>query len=216
MLPEIHTFGVFLAAAYLLGAFLFWRQGRREGFASDDLLDLLFLCSLAGLLGGRVLFLVLAGRNIDPTGLLKLGEGFLWVGALIGAIAVIYPFVSAKKWSFFRIADVAVCALAAAQAVGYLGRDLTAGFTVFPYLLSGYFILGIVLFLGRRRVLPGIPFFAYLFFSGLLIYLFETTYPVTGLLLVIAGMMGGIAFGLSFWLKRSKRSFFSRKLENNK
>lgn len=202
---SIYTFGVILAIAYLFGAFLFWRQGRREGFASDDLLDLLFLSSLAGLVGGRAQFLVIAGRTLDPMSLFKLGEGFLWVGTLAGGTAIAYLFVQGKKWSFFRIADIAVCALAAAQAVGFLGLAITHDFATFPYLFGGYFALAAALFSTRRYLLPGIPFLAYLFFSGLLIYFAETVYPVTGLLLTTVGMMGAIAFGASFWLKRRNK-----------
>src|SRR3972149_1495471 len=32
---SISTFGIVLALSYLLGVFLFWRWGRREGFSSD-------------------------------------------------------------------------------------------------------------------------------------------------------------------------------------
>src|SRR3972149_2730658 len=51
---SISTFGIVLALSYLLGVFLFWRWGRREGFSSDDLFDLVLVSSLGALAGGKL------------------------------------------------------------------------------------------------------------------------------------------------------------------
>lgn len=172
----------FLLAAYLLGAFLFWRQGREEGFSSDYLFDLLFISSFAGAVGGWIFF----------------GELFLWAGAIGTGVAAAYLFTWSKKWSFFRIADLAVPAVAIAQGIGFFGLEVARGLAKVPYLTIGFFVLGIALFAARKRLLPGVLFFFYLTAAGLLFFPSERI----SLFLSISGLAGFLAIGVNLWLKR--------------
>ncbi|GMR19371.1 MAG: hypothetical protein BMS9Abin34_508 [Patescibacteria group bacterium] len=215
---RIYTLGAFLAGAYLLSAFIFWRLGRREGFSSDDLFDLVFSTSLIALVGGRVVFLAVFGGLNSLGALVRVGEGISWVGALLFGAIAFYLFVRVKKWSFFRVGDLAVLALAFGQAVGFLGAELVDYIPYAFYLVLGYLALGGFLQLLRRRFSLGVPFFSYLVLSGVFVYFSEWLRPdravwagvninfASGVFLVVLGVAGvavlSIAKRPSFRVKR--------------
>lgn len=188
----VYTFGVFLAAAYLLGAFLFWRAGRSQGFSSDDLFDLLFLTSAAALAAGRILFLAFAGKLADPSAFIRFGEGLFWAGAFPAGLAAVYFYTRAKRWSFLRIADLIVVPLAVAASAVAIPSAL--------YVSLGYFILAGLLWLLGPRLPLGATFFAYLFFSGPLVYLMDINF-LFGQLLFMIGAVGLVALWLRFRVK---------------
>jgi len=186
-------FGLALAAAYLLGFFLFWRWGRKDGFSSEGLLDLAVISSVAGLAGGKLLPLLLGG----------VAESF-WVGAMGVGGLVFYLYTVAKGWSFLRLADWASVALSFGQALGWLGKGL-AGSSL-PALVSaaGFLLIGGGLGLLRFRGLPGLRFFSYLGLSGLLLSL--SAGMVSAQLLSLGGGLGLAWIAIRGWfrLKRSR------------
>lgn len=178
----ISTFGIVLAVSYLLGVFLFWRGGRRDGFSSDDLFDLVILISLAGLGGGK----------------------FFWVGAVLAGLAVTLVYSFVKHLPFFRLGDLASFAVGVSQALFFLA----AGFLgwQFPLAAFGYIARATILYLLRRMVLfPGALVFTYLISEGILVYLFASA----GRLWAIAGAglgtigLAWIAIRSRFKVKRS-------------
>lgn len=186
---SVSWFGLALAAAYLWGVFLFWRWGRRDGFSSPALLDLTILSSLAGLAGGKF-FPMLFGGNPE----------IFWVGAIGAGLVAFYLYILAKKWSFFRLADLAATALSFGQAGGWLGAGLILDRS--SLIPAGGFLLigGILIFL--RRLLPGAALFSYLVLGGLLLYF--VVGAVSAQALSLAGALGliWIAIRAQFRVKR--------------
>ena len=198
----IYTFGALVAVSFLLGTFLFWRFGKKEGFSSDDLFDLILITSFTALVGGRALHLALFGGVDHFIDLLRVGEGMLWVGAFVFGFTALAVFVWLKKWSFFRIGDLTALALAFGQSVGFLGAELIDYIPFAFYPALGYLVLGGLLWFLLRRASPGVPFFLYLVFSGVFIYFAEWLRPekaiwmgvnvnfVFGFLLSLLGVLG--------------------------
>lgn len=188
----ISTFGIVLAVSYLLGVFLFWRGGRRDGFSSDDLFDLAILISLAGLGGGKFLPF-LWGK-----------EEFFWVGAVLGGSATIFIYSVGKHLPFFRLGDLASFAAGVSQALFFLA----AGFLgwQFPLAAFGYIARAAILYLLRRMALfPGALVFTYLISEGILVYLFASAgrlWATAGAGLGIIGL-AWIAIRSRFKVKRS-------------
>src|SRR3989304_7652802 len=116
----VHQLGAYLAVSYLVGIFYFWRLGRREGFASDSLLDLIFLTSLVGLLGGRLAFLAFSGGAWGLGELFQVGEGIFWAGTLLGGILAVLLFAKAQGWSPLRLLALAAVGASLGQALGFL------------------------------------------------------------------------------------------------
>lgn len=184
---SISWFGLFLAAAYLLGVFLFWRWGRKDGFSSEDLLDLAILSSVAGLAGGKLFPMLFGG----------ISEIF-WVGAIGAGLLVFYLYVAAKKWSFFRLADLAVMALSFGQALGLLGAGLVGSqSSLVP--AGGFLLIGGVLLFLHPRLPKGVALFSYLILGGLLLYF--SIRAVSAQALSLAGVLGLVWIAIREWFK---------------
>lgn len=177
----VYSLGFFLAGSYFLGILIFWRLGKKEGFSSDDIFDLIFLTSLVALVGGRVLFLAFTGDMRDPLALIRVKEGVLWAGSFTAGLIAFTLFIRVKSWSFLRVADLAALALAFGQAVGFLGAQLSAYLPFALYLSVGYLALGGLLWLLRPRSASGVTLFVYLLLSGPLIYFAEWLRPAKAL-----------------------------------
>src|SRR3990167_668233 len=52
----IRSFGLFLTVGYLLGTFFVWREGKRQGYNEEKLLDLCILILIGALVGARLYF----------------------------------------------------------------------------------------------------------------------------------------------------------------
>jgi len=178
----VYTFGVILAAAFLLGVFLFWRVAMREGFASDPIFDLIFLSVLAALIGGRLSFIVFTGDPSLSEGLsafggaiLQVGEGIFWAPAFLFGLTAFYLYIRRRKeWSFFKLTDLVVPILALGQGIGFLGAEIAGYLSSVAYIGVGFLGLFLILeFAKRRATTSGVISFVYLLFSGFLTVLSE-------------------------------------------
>ena len=87
----IHTYGVLIAAGFLLGLALAVRQAKKQGISSDKIVDLGFYMLIAAIIGSRLFFvLVEAGHFLrNPLDIFKIWEGGLvFYGGVIFAIPV--------------------------------------------------------------------------------------------------------------------------------
>ncbi len=120
----IHSYGVALALAFLAAAFLARRRAFALGGNGDDILDLCVWLIVSGLIGGRLLFVLL---NLEyyrenPIDTLKLWQGGLvWYGGLITALLAAVIFLSAKKMPILKTCDLMVPYVALGQSIGRIG-----------------------------------------------------------------------------------------------
>jgi phosphatidylglycerol---prolipoprotein diacylglyceryl transferase len=121
----LYSYGLFVALGSALAILLIIREASRRGMEPSDILDIMMGILLGGLLGGRLLFVVINWRdyaggplwdvlNIAEGGLAF--QGALAAGALSGAVLV-----RIKKLSFWRVSDLIAPYLALAQAIGRIG-----------------------------------------------------------------------------------------------
>lgn len=184
---EITFLEISLALSYILGVFLFWRWGRKDGFSSENLLDLVILSSVAALAGGKLFPLLFGGV-----------EEIFWVGATGAGLLVFYLYIMVKRWSFLRLADRAVLALSFGQAVGLLGAWLTKS-QPSPVLGGGFLLIGGVLLFLRSRLPKGAGLFSYLLLGGLLLYFFAGAVSAQALFLV--GALGLVWIAIREWFR---------------
>jgi phosphatidylglycerol:prolipoprotein diacylglycerol transferase len=125
----LHTYGVFIAAAFFLAIGMSLREARKQGMDQNRILDLAFYLTLSGVLGARTLFIIVEYEYFleDPIRIFKIWEGGLvFYGGLIVAFIVSAFYVRKHKLPVLKIADFVAPALSAAQALGRMGC-LTAG-----------------------------------------------------------------------------------------
>lgn len=121
---QVYSYGVMLALAFLTAAFLARRRAFALGGNGDDILDLSIWLIISGLIGGRLLFVLL---NIEyyrdkPLDILKLWQGgLIWYGGLIAAVLAAVIFLSAKKMPVLKTFDLMAPYVALGQSIGRIG-----------------------------------------------------------------------------------------------
>lgn len=120
----IHTYGVFIAAAFLLGINLAARRGAKEGIDSQKILDLCFYILIAAIIGARILYVITEYQEYleHPFKIFKIWEGGLvfYGGYLLGIAAVIY-FLQTHDLPLWKTADILAPYIALGQSIGRWG-----------------------------------------------------------------------------------------------
>jgi phosphatidylglycerol:prolipoprotein diacylglycerol transferase len=137
----VHTYGVLIAIGFAAGIALAWRQAQRQGLDGGRVLDLSFWILIAGLLGARLLYVVVnasafaractsgdggprtAARALwDCTRALHLWEGGLvYYGGFLAAVGVVVLFARRQGWNFWTVGDLFAPGLALGHFFGRLG-----------------------------------------------------------------------------------------------
>lgn len=120
----IYTYGVLLAASYLLGLRLAMSRARRWGLDANRVLDLGIYIIIAALVGAKLLLLVVDYDQFrrSPAELLSLARsGGVFYGGLLLAIAVGFWYVAWHRLPFWTTCDVVAPGIALGHVTGRLG-----------------------------------------------------------------------------------------------
>jgi phosphatidylglycerol:prolipoprotein diacylglycerol transferase len=143
---QISNYGLSIALAFVLGITLAVREGRRSPAPPDagQIYDLAFWILIFGMLGARVLFIIVNWREYyhlcvapelvdgsdgiaDCYAVLKLWKGGLvFFGGFLGAASAGYVYCRRHKIPFLKAADVIIPSLALGHCLGRIGC-LSAG-----------------------------------------------------------------------------------------
>ncbi len=122
-----HTFGLFLAAAYLAALWCLLRGVRREGLDSERAAGLGLWIIIGAILGAKLLMIVrmlpeYIARPMDLFSLSTVQSAGDFYGGFIGAlIAGFMFFVRHPEIPRWRMADICAPAIALGQAIGRIG-----------------------------------------------------------------------------------------------
>jgi phosphatidylglycerol:prolipoprotein diacylglycerol transferase len=120
----IHTYGFLIAVGFLIGLMLAILQAKKEGIASDKIIDLSFYILLAAIIGSRLLFILInLGYYINnPMDIFKIWEGGLvFYGGLMLAIPAAVLYVKKNGLSVWKTADIFAPSMAIGHVFGRLG-----------------------------------------------------------------------------------------------
>lgn len=119
----IGTYGLMLALGMLAGAAVAMWRAKQLGLPLDRLMDLIFLTVLAGLLGGRITYIVVYFDEFlrAPMAMILSREGFVFLGGVIGGALAVAFLVRRFRLPFWRVADVLASALPLGHAFGRIG-----------------------------------------------------------------------------------------------
>jgi phosphatidylglycerol:prolipoprotein diacylglycerol transferase len=127
---KLHTYGLMIAIAFLVGMQLAVRDARRVDLSKSQdfdqfILDLDFWILIAAMVGARVVFIIVnwGGEYArDPLKVFRIWEGGLvFYGGLIGAVVFSVYYSWRKKHDFFLVADLLIPFVALGQFFGRLG-----------------------------------------------------------------------------------------------
>lgn len=142
----IHVYGVMGAMGFLAALIFINREAPRHGLTPETTTNLAVGAVLSGLVGSRVLFILLNWDIFrgDLGLMLNLRDGGLvFLGGLLGALGFSVAYVRARGLAFLTLADLFVPSLALAQGLGRIGclaagccygrpTDLPVGITFDP------------------------------------------------------------------------------------
>jgi phosphatidylglycerol:prolipoprotein diacylglycerol transferase len=120
----VYTYGVLLAAAYLLGLKLAMVRAERRGLDSARVLDLGIYIIIAALIGAKLLLFVTDFRSFrnDPRELLTLARsGGVFYGGLLLAVAVALWYIRRAGLPLWTTCDVFAPGIALGHVVGRFG-----------------------------------------------------------------------------------------------
>jgi phosphatidylglycerol:prolipoprotein diacylglycerol transferase len=120
----VYTYGVLLAASYLLGLRLAIWRARKWKLNADRVLDLGIYIIIAALIGAKVLLIVTDFDQFtsSPADLLSLTRsGGVFYGGLIAAIAVAFWYMHHHRMPFWTTCDAFAPAIALGHVTGRLG-----------------------------------------------------------------------------------------------
>jgi phosphatidylglycerol---prolipoprotein diacylglyceryl transferase len=120
----LHTYGVLLAVAFLVGLYLVGRQARREGLDPARLVDLGVYLLIAGLVGAKLMLVAVEWRFYlrSPGEIWSiLQSGGVFYGGFLAALPVAWWYTRRHALDRWRVLDVLVPGVALGQAIGRLG-----------------------------------------------------------------------------------------------
>jgi phosphatidylglycerol:prolipoprotein diacylglycerol transferase len=120
----VHSYGLLLAAAFLVSIQVFLARGRARGLPEDRLSTLSLWLLVLAIVGGRSLFVLTHWNDYasDPLGIVRLWEGGLMLyGGYILAIAGGIAYVRRAGLPVWRVADAAAPGMAVGIGIGRLG-----------------------------------------------------------------------------------------------
>jgi phosphatidylglycerol:prolipoprotein diacylglycerol transferase len=128
---KITSFGVTLALAFFFAWMFTLRQARRTGWFAEDLIaDLLIWLMVGGVLGARILYVIVhwdAAFSHDPIQVLNFrAGGLVSYGGLGGATFAGWWFTRRRKIDFLQLADMCIPGAMLGQAIGRIGCFLVA------------------------------------------------------------------------------------------
>jgi phosphatidylglycerol:prolipoprotein diacylglycerol transferase len=124
---DLQSYGVMMAVAFGLGAWLAGREMNRRGLPGEAAWSLMIAAAVGGLAGSRLLavFDNWSAFLRDPVGQLLTGGGYTFYGGLIGGFATVSWAMRRRGLPWLRTVDCIAPSLAIGQALGRIGCQLS-------------------------------------------------------------------------------------------
>jgi phosphatidylglycerol---prolipoprotein diacylglyceryl transferase len=120
----LYTYGVLLAASYLLGLQFAIARARKWGLDGNRVLDLGIYIIIAALVGAKLLLVITDFDQFraSPAGLLSIARSAgVFYGGLITAVAVAFWYIHRHRMPFWTTCDAFAPAIALGHVTGRLG-----------------------------------------------------------------------------------------------
>ncbi len=120
----LYSYGLFVAAGFLLSTFLILRDSEKFGISKDNIFDCLITILIGGLIGGRGLFVIINWEYYfyHPLKIFMFYEGGMAIqGGLVVATLSGAAVFRIKKIPFWRTSDLIAPYIALGQSVGRIG-----------------------------------------------------------------------------------------------
>jgi phosphatidylglycerol:prolipoprotein diacylglycerol transferase len=120
----IHTYGFFIALGFLVALSYVSKTARRNHINSEHIVDLCFYALVCGMIGGRVLYVILEWKHFENNWLEIFriwNGGLVFYGGFITALIFAWQYMKNKNMPMLRTFDILAPALALAHGFGRIG-----------------------------------------------------------------------------------------------
>ena len=120
----LHTYGVFVAMAFLAAIGLSLKEARNVDEDPNKVLDLCFYMLIAGLVGSRLLYVIINWRMFlrDPVEIIRIWHGGLvFYGGFLGACVAAVWYIRRQRLLPWKTADILAPSIALGQFIGRIG-----------------------------------------------------------------------------------------------
>lgn len=120
----MHTYGLLVAAGFIVGISLALHFGKKEGISKEKILDIGFLSLVSAIVGSRLLFVIIEYRHFSQNliEIFKIWEGGLvFYGGLLLVIPVLFSYFKRHTLPTWTMLDILAPCLAIGHAIGRIG-----------------------------------------------------------------------------------------------
>lgn len=120
---SIHTYGVLVAIGFLLGLIVASKRAESVGVDKKHIYDLAFWVLLFGLIGGRLMYIIVEWRYflMAPLSYIFSGGGFVFYGGFIAGFVAGGVYIKKHGLNFWQMGDAVAPAIALGHFFGRLG-----------------------------------------------------------------------------------------------
>jgi phosphatidylglycerol:prolipoprotein diacylglycerol transferase len=121
----IRIYGIIMGLSILVGYFIARKYSWKFGISQNEIDDIAFWITIAGVLGARIYYVLfnLQFYTPDYAEIYKIWHGGLSIyGAVIGGLIFILVYARKRAYSVFQLLDLVALALPLGQALGRLGN----------------------------------------------------------------------------------------------
>jgi phosphatidylglycerol---prolipoprotein diacylglyceryl transferase len=120
---SIYGYGMMIAVGIIAAILLLNYRAQKRGYDEDSILNMAILAVVLGVVGGKLLYIIIELKEIiaDPSLLKDLGSGFVIYGSIIGGALGVYYYSKRKQWKLLNIFDLVIPSLPLAQGFGRIG-----------------------------------------------------------------------------------------------
>ena len=118
-------YGIIIAVGMLFAGMIIIHEGKRQGFAEDDLLDVIVWGIVCGIIGARVYYVIFAWERYSGNllSVFNIREGGLAIyGGMIGCLIAIVVIAVKKGLDFFALVDCIIIGVPIGQMFGRWGN----------------------------------------------------------------------------------------------
>ncbi len=121
----VHTYGFFIALAFLSAIFIAKREARLVGVDPEKIADFIFWVLVAAIIGSRVFYVVIYWDKYFPGDFLdvfKIWEGGLvFYGGFVGAVIIALIYIPRNNLPFWKVSDIITPCIPFGHFLGRLG-----------------------------------------------------------------------------------------------
>lgn len=119
----VYGYGLMIAIGVIVAYSVGEYRAKKQGLSVDELFWITISCLVGGILGAKLLFIIVEIKAIiaDPSILLDVAHGFVVYGGIIGGIGVGYLYCRIRKLEFLKYFDLVMPSIAIAQGFGRVG-----------------------------------------------------------------------------------------------